>query len=120
MNQNQLKKKRPRQKYLKKIQKPLWIELNKNDFNALIKDVYNNLDRNELETIIDRKTYDLKNAKRFLVKSPKKKSCLFLSERPGKIFFSMMRPVIFFETASELNNIKRKKRTEKKKKKKIT
>ena len=51
-----------------KMQKPLWTELNKNDFNALIRDADDNLDNNEFKTTIDGKTYNLKNAKKFLVK----------------------------------------------------
>ena len=51
-----------------KMQRPVWIELNKNDFNALITDVDDNLDNNEFKTTIDGKTYDLKKAKKFLVK----------------------------------------------------
>ena len=67
-NQNQLEKKRPRQKKPDGIQKPLWAKLNKNDFDSLIQDVYNNLNNDEFKTTVDKKAYDLKNAKRFLVK----------------------------------------------------
>ena len=67
-NQNQLKKKRPRQTKLDGIQKPLWVKLNKNDFDSLIQDVYNNLNNDEFKTAVDKKAYDLKNAKYFLVK----------------------------------------------------
>ena len=40
----------------------------KNDFYSLIQDVYNNLNNNEFQTTVDRITYDLKNAKKFLVR----------------------------------------------------
>ena len=50
------------------IQKPLWVKLNENDFDSLIQDVYNNLNNNEIKTTADKKTYDLKNAKKFLEK----------------------------------------------------
>ena len=50
------------------IQKPLWVKLNKNDFDSLIQDVYNNLNNDEFETTVNKKTYDLKNAKKILVK----------------------------------------------------
>ena len=36
-NQNQLKKKRPRQKNPDEIQKPLYIKLNENNFDSLYK-----------------------------------------------------------------------------------
>ena len=50
------------------IQKPLWVKLNKNDFDSLIQDVYNNLNKDEFKTTVNKKTYDLKNSKKFLVK----------------------------------------------------
>ena len=50
------------------MQKPLWIKLNKNDFDSLIQDVYNDLNNDEFKTTVDKKAYDLKNAKEFLVK----------------------------------------------------
>ena len=49
------------------IQKPLWVKLNKNDFDS-IQDVYNNLNNDDFKTNVDKKTYDLKNAKKFSVK----------------------------------------------------
>ena len=67
-NQNRLKKKRPRQKKPDGIQKPSWVKLNKHDFDLLIQDVYNNLNNDEFKTTVDKKAYDLKNAKKFLVK----------------------------------------------------
>ena len=41
--------------------------MNKNDFNSLIQDVYNNLDNNEFKTAVNKKPYNLKNAENFLV-----------------------------------------------------
>ena len=55
-------------KKIDEIQKPLWVKINKNDFNSLIKDVYNNLNNNEFKTSVDKKFYDLKNTKNFLLK----------------------------------------------------
>ena len=55
-------------KYPNGIQKPLQVKLNKNDFDSLIQDVYNNLNNDEFKTTVDKKAYDLKNAKKFLVK----------------------------------------------------
>ena len=42
------------------IQKPLWAKINKNDFDSLIQNVYNNLNNNEFKTTVDKKNYDLK------------------------------------------------------------
>ena len=50
------------------IQIPSWAKINKNNFDSLIQDVYNNLNNDEFKTTVDKKTYDLKNAKDFLVK----------------------------------------------------
>ena len=43
-------------------------KINKNDFDSLIQGVNNNLNNNEFKTTVDKKTYDLQNAKKFLVK----------------------------------------------------
>ena len=67
-NQNQLKKKRQRQKKPDEIQKPSWVKLNRNDFDSLTQDVYKYLNNDESKTTVDKKTYDLKNVKKFLVK----------------------------------------------------
>ena len=72
-NQNQPKKKRPRQKKPDGIQKPLWVKLNKNDFDLLTQDVYDNLNNDEFKTTVNKEAYDLKNAKEFLVKKLPKK-----------------------------------------------
>ena len=39
-----------------------------NDFDSLMQDVYNNLNDDEFKTTADKKVYDLKNPKMFLVK----------------------------------------------------
>ena len=46
-----------------RIQKPLWVKLYKNHFDLLIQDIYNNLNHDEFKFTVDKKTYDLKNAK---------------------------------------------------------
>ena len=51
-----------------KYKKPPWIKLNKNDFESSTEDVYNNLSNDEFKTTAVKKAYDLKNAKKFLVK----------------------------------------------------
>ena len=71
-------------KNLMKLKKPLWIKLNKNDFNLLIQDVYNNLNNDKSKTTIDKKENDLKNAKKFLVKITTQK----LSEKEALKLYS--------------------------------
>ena len=55
------------------IQKPLWIKLNKNDFDSLTEDVYNNLNNSEFKTTAGKRTYYLKNAKKLLLEITTKK-----------------------------------------------
>ena len=50
------------------MQKPLWIRINKKEFDELAGDVYNNQNSNNFKFIINKKTYDLKNAKIFWTK----------------------------------------------------
>ena len=47
------------------MQKPLWCETNKKEFEELTEDIYNNQDNNDFKIIINRRTYDLKTAKKF-------------------------------------------------------
>ena len=56
-NQSQLKK------ILREMQKPLWFEINKKEFEELTGDIYNNQDNKDFKIIINNRTYDLKNAK---------------------------------------------------------
>ena len=51
----------------KSDQKPLWVKLSNGDFRSLMKDVVNNLDDNNYKTAVNNHTYDLRNAKKFLL-----------------------------------------------------
>ena len=66
------------------IQKLLWVKTNKNDFDSLMQDVYNNLNNNEFKTTVDKKSYDLKNGKKFLEKITTQK----ISEKNAKKLYS--------------------------------
>ena len=46
------------------MQKALWFKINKKEFEELTGDIYNNQDNNNFKIIINKKTYDLKNAKK--------------------------------------------------------
>ena len=71
------------EKTKRETQKPLWIEINKKEFEELTRNIYNNQDNNNFKIIINRRTYDLKNAKKFwtevttrkTTKSEAKKKC---------------------------------------------
>ena len=47
---------------------PLWIRINKPDFDELISDIFNNQNSKDFEITITKKAYDLKNAKTFWTK----------------------------------------------------
>ena len=47
------------------MEKPLWFEINKKEFEELTGDIYNNQHNNNFKIIINKRTYDLKNAKKF-------------------------------------------------------
>ena len=46
------------------MQKPLWFEINKKEFEELAGDIYNNQDNNDFQITINKRTYDLKNLDR--------------------------------------------------------
>ena len=46
------------------MHKALWFKINKKEFEELTGDIYNNQDNNNFKIIINKKTYDLKNAKK--------------------------------------------------------
>ena len=48
------------------MQKPLWFEINKKEFEELTRNIYNNQDNNDFKIIINKRTYDLKSAKKVL------------------------------------------------------
>ena len=47
--------------------KPLWIKFSREDFNSLIKDVVDNVDKGKYKTIVDDNKYDLKKAEKSLL-----------------------------------------------------
>ena len=52
---------------LNETHKPLWIKFSREDFNSLIKDVVDNVDKDKYKTIVDDNKYDLKNAEKNLL-----------------------------------------------------
>ena len=92
------KKEETETKKLDKIKRPLWAKINKNDFDLLIRDVCDNLNNDKFKTTVNKKTYDLKNAKKFLVKITTQK----ISEEDAKKLYSdMIAPDI-----TKLENVK--------------
>ena len=58
---------------LNEITKPLGIKLSRGDFISLIKDVVNNLDNKNYQTVINNNKYDVNNAEQFLLEIVAKK-----------------------------------------------
>ena len=56
----------PKQINLNGIIKLLWIKLSRNDFLSLVKDVVNNFDNKNYQTMIINNRYDLTNVEQFL------------------------------------------------------
>ena len=52
------------EKIERESQKPLWFEINKQQFEKLRREVYNNQDNKNFKITINKKSYDLKNAKK--------------------------------------------------------
>ena len=51
------------------MKNPLWFEINRKDFEEVTRDIYNNQGNNDFKFTINRRTYDLKNAKKNLDRS---------------------------------------------------
>ena len=46
------------------MQKTIWFKINRKEFSELKVDIYNNRDNNDFKFTINKRTYDLKNAKK--------------------------------------------------------
>ena len=51
------------------MQKPSWFEINRKEFEELTRNIYNNQDNKDFKININRKTYDLKGARKILDRS---------------------------------------------------
>ena len=55
--------------FTKKLdQTPLWFRINKSEFDELKSNIYDNQNNKDFKVTINKKTYDLKNAKNFWTK----------------------------------------------------
>ena len=73
-NRSDLKQLRQlKQLKLNEISKPLRINLSRENFNSLIKDVVDNLDNADYKTTVNNRRYDLKNKEQFLLEIITKK-----------------------------------------------
>ena len=49
------------------MKRPLWAKTDESDFDSLIQDVYDNLNNDKFKTTVNKRVYDLKNARKFLL-----------------------------------------------------
>ena len=56
-----------------KMQIPLWFKISKPEFDELTSDIYDNEANKDFKVTINKKPYDLKNAKKFWTKITKSK-----------------------------------------------
>ena len=54
-----------------KMEIPLWFKINKSEFDNITSDIYDNQNNKDFKITINKKTYDLKNAKKFWAKMTK-------------------------------------------------
>ena len=59
------------EKIEEKMQMPLWFRINKSEFDELASGIYDNQNNKDFKITINKKTYDLKNAKKFWAKITK-------------------------------------------------
>ena len=56
------------------MQKPLWVKINRGEIEELKRNVYPNQDNNDFNIVIDKKPYNLKNAKKYLMEVTKRET----------------------------------------------
>ena len=58
----------------REMQKPIQFEINTKEFEKLTRDIYNNQDNHDFKIIINKRTYNLKNAKKIWMEVTKRKT----------------------------------------------
>ena len=76
---------------LDEIQKSIWLKASREDFISLIKDVVDHLNNDKYKVIVDSDKYDLKNAKKVLLKVINKKNA---ENEARKLFHNLIKPDI--------------------------
>ena len=90
---------------LNEIIKPLWIKLSRNDFLLLVKDIVNNLDNKNYQTMISNNRYDLTNVEQFLLEIVTKK---ISKNRARKLHKNLIKPKIIELTRAKSSRGKNK------------
>ena len=87
------------------IIKPLWIKLSRNDFLLLIKDIVNNLDNKNYQTMISNNRYDLTNVEQFLLEIVTKK---ISKNEARKLYENLIEPKVIEITRAKSSRGKNK------------
>ena len=88
----------------KKIQIPLWFRIHKSQFDELKSDIYDNQNNKDFKITINKKTYDLKNAKTFWTKITKSKVS---KNKPEKLYKKLIQTDIDALEREKNNSIKK-------------
>ena len=90
---------------LNEIIKPLWIKCSRKDFSSLIKNVVNNLDNKDYQTMISSNKYDLKSAEQFLLEIVTKK---INKNEAHKLYKNLIEPKVYELTRAKSSKGKNK------------
>ena len=90
---------------LNEIIKPLWINLFRNYFLSLIKDVVNNLDNKSYQTVISNNRYGLTNVEQFLLEIVTKK---ISKNEARKLYENLIEPKVIEITRAKSSRGKNK------------
>ena len=85
------------------MHKPLWFEINRNEFEELTGGIYNNQDNNDFKVMINKRTYDLKNARKFWMKVTAHKT---ITSETKKLYNELIRKDIDALTNEQNNDIR--------------
>ena len=85
-------------------QKPLWFKINKPEFEELTRDIYNNQDIKDFKITINKRTYDLKNAKKIWTEVATRK----ISKNDAKkLYKELIQKDIHALEGEKCNNVKK-------------
>ena len=72
------------------MQKPIWFEINKKEFEELTRVIYSKQDNNDFKIIINKRTDDLKNAKKIQMEKLRRERLDEIKRKEWKILSSIL------------------------------
>ena len=72
------------------MQKPIWFEINKKEFEELTRVIYSKQDNNDFKIIINKRTDDLKNAKKIQMEKLRRERLDEIKRKEWKILSSSL------------------------------